>query len=586
MIRINQLKLHIGYKPEDVTAAAAGKLRVRKDQIRSLRIVKRSLDARDKADIHYSITADVSVPDEGALLKRFSKQKNISKAPVEKYILPGQGTEKMSGRPYVIGSGPAGLFCAYMLAVNGYRPVLIEQGEDVRSRRETVKAFHEGKVPVDPLSNVQFGEGGAGTFSDGKLNCSVKDRQFRSLVVLDTFIKFGGDEEIRYESKPHVGTDKLSGIVEGMRDEIIRQGGEVRFNTKLTGITLRDAAPQKGARRITGVTFSERGGRDYTEPCSILVLATGHSSRDTFYMLKQAGLKMEPKPFAVGVRAEHLQEKINEAQYGKDYRSRYGKLPAADYKLTYHTKAGRSVYSFCMCPGGYVIDSSSEEGCLCVNGMSYSGRSGENANAAIIVNVTPEDTGAAEGDVMKGVEFQRTLEQVAYSAGGGKIPVQRLGDFKGIPREMHVETDRLRNADSAGSGQAETITADILPQHNGMSLPDEEGNRKITVNPAHKGRSACADINEILPDFVSESIKEAFPEFGKRIKGFDDPDTLLSAVESRTSSPVRITRDDTLQSNIRGIYPCGEGAGYAGGIMSAAMDGIKVFEEIYKTYRG
>ena len=573
MIRVSQLKLSTSYTEAELRAALEKKLRIRPEAIGKVCVVRQSLDARGKANIHYSVTVDAEASQEKNIYKRLKNDRSVMPAPDENYEFVQPGYRTLTGRMYVAGSGPAGLFCAYMLAKAGYRPVLIERGSDADTRREKVRAFHEGRAALDPECNVQFGEGGAGTFSDGKLNCSIKDKTGRSTFVLRTFVSHGAKKEITYTARPHVGTDVLTGIVKSMREEIISLGGEVRFDTALTGIEtedgclrrirLRTAGPVPGriCRHDDAGAGSETGCKnEYTEPCGLLVLATGHSARDTFRMLYDAGLEMEAKAFAVGVRAEHLQEDINTAQYGEYYKEKYKKLPPADYKLTGHTVSGRSVFSFCMCPGGYVINSSSEEGGLCVNGMSYSGRSGENANAAIIVNVTPADTGAerliladdrlpgsisdAVPDIFAGVRFQEELERLAFEACGGKIPTQRLEDF------------------FAGR-------------------PSDHFGR---VKPQHKGESAFADLNTILPDFIADSIKETMPGFAAKIKGYDDGDVLLSAVESRTSSPLRILRGSDLQSNIEGIYPCGEGAGYAGGIMSAAMDGIRVSEEIIRKF--
>ena len=534
MIGISQIKQNTDYPRQDLLLKITKKLKGA--EIKDFTLVRRSLDARDKNNIIYSVTADVEVKNEAAVLNRFSKDKNIEKAPDEKYRLPRQGKELLSERPVVVGAGPSGLFCAYMLALYGYRPVLIERGKDADSRKRDVDKFHKTGV-LDSSSNVQFGEGGAGTFSDGKLNCSVKDKYGRNNLVLKIFHEHGAKEEILYTAKPHLGTDCLICIVKSMRRAIIENGGEVCFETRLSGINIESGS-------LTGILAEDKSGVREIKT-EVLVLATGHSARDTFKMLHESGLNMAPKAFAVGVRAEHLQEDINRAQYGENYKKLYKNLPAADYKLTAHTQSGRNVFSFCMCPGGYVINSSSERGRLCINGMSYSGRNGENANSAIIVNVNPEDTGA-DADIFAGVRFQEELERKAFEAAGGKIPSQRLGDF-------------MENRVSEGFGR-------ILPRH--------------------RGKTGFADLNHILPDFICESIKEVFPEFGRKIAGFDDKDVILSAVESRTSSPIRVTRDnESHESNIAGIYPCGEGAGYAGGITSAAMDGIKIFEAIYSKYR-
>lgn len=536
MIRVSQLKLNIDHDKSDVIRLIIDKLRINESELLEMRIARRSLDARHKDDIHYVYAVDVTLKNEERILKKCRNDRNISVSPSNEYVLPEKGSQLLGSRPYIIGAGPAGLFCAYFLALYGFKPVLVEQGEDIDSRQQTVESFLNGISPLDPLSNIQFGEGGAGAFSDGKLNSSVKDNDGRKSAVLRLFHEFGASEDVMYSSKPHVGTDVICRVVKKIRKKIVELGGDVRFRTRFTGFEYKDG-------KLHSIKLLNNGKEEqiYT---NVLVLAIGHSSRDTFQMLFDKGIEMTAKPFAVGVRAEHLQKDINEAQYGKDYNTRYPDLPPADYKLTAHTKDGHSVYSFCMCPGGYVINSSSETGHLCVNGMSYSDRGGVNANSAIVVNVTPDDISSGS-DPLAGVRFQRILEEKAFEIRSGAIPVQRLEDFK-------------KGKESSAFGR-------IIPQT--------------------KGTAAFADISSILPGFISADIAEAFETFGGQIKGFDDPDTILTAVESRTSSPVRIVRDTDLESSIKGIYPCGEGAGYAGGITSAAIDGIRVFEAIYRKYR-
>ncbi|MCF0141783.1 MAG: FAD-dependent oxidoreductase, partial [Parasporobacterium sp.] len=396
--------------------------------------------------------------------------------------------------------------------------------------------FFSGEKPLNCHSNIQFGMGGAGTFSDGKLSTGVKDPSGRNRKVLEIFVECGADPVILYDNKPHLGTDELVKIVKNMGEHIESLGGEIRFNTEFTGFTA-------SGNQIESITLRNDKGT-FTEPCNVLVLAIGHSARNTFYMLNDAGLDMEAKSFAVGVRAEHNQHDINNSLYGEDYERMYNvHLPAADYKLTYHAKSGRSVYSFCMCPGGFVVNASSEEGRICVNGMSYKNRDSENANSAIIVSVNPEDTGG-DTDPLNGIEFQRRLEEKAFEEGKGAVPYQLLKDFTALK-------------------------------------PTEEPG---FVKPLIKGLHAPGNLNNVLPDYICNDIKEAFTDFGKKIKGFDDGDTVLSAVESRTSSPVRILRDENMESSVKGIMPIGEGAGYAGGIVSAAMDGLKAFEKICSKY--
>ena len=447
--------------------------------------------------------------------------------------MPARGSLSLPGRPVVIGSGPAGLFAALLLSEGGYRPLILERGEDAITRTgKAERLFEEGVL--DPVSNVQFGEGGAGTFSDGKLNTSVKDPGFRGKFVRETFVRFGADPEILYDAKPHVGTDVLTGILVRMREYMTSLGAEYRFLAKVTGLKVKNGA-------LTAVVVND----EEIIPADIAVLAPGHSARDTFLMLHELGLAMEAKPFAAGVRIEHPQTMIDLSQYGRARES----LPPAAYKLTHQTKAGRGVYSFCMCPGGYVVNASSEPGHLTVNGMSYSKRDSANANSALIVSVTPQDyASAAEAQLMPealaGIAFQRKLEAAAYAAAGGKLPQILYGDFK------------------AGS----------LTRRFGDFIS------------CTKGESAFADVRAILPAFMAESLLEGIDAFGRRIKGFDRPDAIITAVEARSSSPVRILRNESHVSSVEGLYPAGEGAGYAGGIMSAAMDGMRCAEEIIRKY--
>ena len=428
----------------------------------------------------------------------------------------------------VIGAGPAGLFCAYLLAREGYRPLVFERGKKVGERTEDVLHFWKTGV-LDPASNVQFGEGGAGTFSDGKLNTLVKDPLGRNRFVLDTFVAFGAPEKITYENKPHIGTDILSKVIAAMREEILHLGGTFEFESCVTDIRVEN-------QKIKAVEINHNTWME-TEVC---VLALGHSARDTFEMLQKTGLFMEPKAFAVGFRVEHPQKDINRSQYGEKYAEL---LEAAPYKVTANLANGRGVYSFCMCPGGYVVNASSEKKRLAVNGMSYSDRGSKNANSAIIVSVTPDDF---EGtDALSGVEFQRRLEEKAFALGNGKIPQQLFGDY-------------CENKKSTAYG----------------TFPSET-----------RGETAFANLRGLFSDEMEQSFIEGMHSFSKHIPDFDRNDAILSGVESRTSSPVRIRRDEVFEANIRGIYPCGEGAGYAGGITSAAMDGMKVAEAVIQKYQ-
>ncbi len=553
MIRINQLKISVDAPSGEkaLYKKAASLLHIRASQIRKLTIVKQSIDARKKPEIYYSYVVDVELAEEG--LVRRLRQPGISVVNEAKYRFPECGQETLLHRPVIVGTGPAGLFCGYFLAKAGFCPVLLERGADVERRKKDVERFWQEGV-LDTVSNVQFGEGGAGTFSDGKLNTLLKDKYGRNTAVLETFVRFGAKPSILYEAKPHIGTDVLCGIVKRMREEIIKLGGEVRFRSQVTELVFEeDASPETG-KRIKGVVIN--GGTNNGEflPCEQVVLAIGHSARDTFETLYTERIPMEAKAFAVGLRIEHPQSMINLSQYGvKDP----GSLGAAPYKVAAQTSTGRGVYSFCMCPGGYVVNASSEPGRLAVNGMSYSGRDGRNANSAIIVSVTPEDFGSDHP--LAGIAFQRKLEEKAYQLGKGKIPVQRYGDFK-------------NRVEAAGASAGVDAGKDI---DFGESCFGGE------LFPQSKGAYVYADVSRILPKACNVAFVEGMGRFGQMIPGFDRPDALLSGVESRTSSPVRIQRGEDLQSPaVKGLYPCGEGAGFAGGITSAAMDGIKVAEVI------
>lgn len=530
MLRIQQLKIGIEHKKEDLTEKAAKLLSVKKEDIIELRPVKRSLDARKKEEIHYSYVCEVVLSSEALeekVLRRVKPQIAV-RAENVRYCFTPTGKERLTHRPVIIGAGPAGLFCAYYLAKEGYAPILLERGAPVEERVGIIEDFWKNGI-LQPDTNVQFGEGGAGTFSDGKLNTMVKDTTGRIRSVLETFASFGAPEEITYLNKPHIGTDCLREVIVRMRKELIRLGGEVRFHARVTDFSIEK-------NRMTGV-FLE----DEFLPCEVVVLAIGHSARDTFSVLRKRGIPMSKKAFAVGVRIEHEQDLINRAQYGGTAE----KLPAADYKLTHTAANGRGIYSFCMCPGGFVVNASSEPECLTVNGMSNHARDERNANSALIVTVTPEDFGGAEEDVLAGVEFQRRLEGAAYLAGAGKIPVQLYGDL-------------LNHKPSVTIGH---------------------------IVPNTKGAYRLTSIEECLPMFITESLLDGIAAFDMKIKGFADEEAVLLGVEARTSSPVRIERGEELESEISGLYPCGEGAGYAGGIVSAAVDGIKVYESLAKRFR-
>lgn len=555
MLRVNQVTIKTDHSPEQLKRKAAEALHVPVGDILSLHIRRRSVDARKKPEIFYSYALDVSVRNEAKVLHRFQgKENRVCRVDEGRYVFPNPGNKPLKDPVVIVGMGPAGLFCGYALASHGYPVVLLERGRMVEQRQRDVEAFWEsGRLRPD--SNVQFGEGGAGTFSDGKLNTLVKDKDGRNREVLETFVKFGAKESICYDAKPHIGTDVLTGVVRNMRNEIVRQGGTVRFESRVTGLDIQDG-------RIAGVVVN---GKEKI-PCGQVVLAIGHSARDTFSMLYENRIPMESKAFAVGFRVEHPQAMIDESQYGT---RAPGELGAAPYKVTAQAKNGRGVYSFCMCPGGYVVNASSEEGLLAVNGMSYSIRDGINANSAVIVSVTPEDF--PSDHPLAGVEFQRVLERRAYELGGGKIPVQRYGVFRKAVEEC---------ADSQKAYKTDDPERDNA--HKQKNCQDTEPDSAL--RPACKGAYVWTDLSGILPPACNEAFVDGMEAFGRQIKGFDRPDAILSGVESRTSSPVRICRDETLQSLVKGLYPCGEGAGYAGGIMSAAMDGLRVAEKIASEY--
>jgi len=537
MLRVNQVRLRPGHSEADLKKKLSEVLRVPEQEIQEWKMIRRSVDARKKPDIFFSYAVDVVVRNEDRVLRRFrGKENQVCRAEQVGYHFPESGSCAQEYPPVVVGMGPAGLFCGYFLALHGYRPILLERGKRVEERQKDVEAFWEtGRL--DTTSNVQFGEGGAGAFSDGKLNTLVKDRDGRNEIILETLVKFGAEESICYEAKPHIGTEVLCGIVKRMREEILRLGGQVRFESQVTEICIEQGC-------VTGVVIN---GREQLA-CGQLVLAIGHSARDTFAMLYEKKVPVEAKAFAVGLRVEHPQSMINESQYGM---KEPGELGAAPYKVVAKGRNGRGVYSFCMCPGGFVVNASSEEGHTAVNGMSYSRRDGRNANSAVVVTVEPKDFGSEHP--LAGIAFQRMLEERAYVLGGGKIPVQRYGDFK-----------RCVEAENKERKVNNLKTEELMPQC--------------------KGDYVWADVSRILPRECNEAIVDGMEVFGMQIAGFDRPDACLSGVESRTSSPVRISRDASLQSEIRGLYPCGEGAGYAGGIVSAAMDGLRVAEAIASQY--
>lgn len=533
MLRLSNIKIGIneaadtGAERATLRKKILSRLRIREEELKDFTIVKKSVDARKKEDIVYVYTVDIEPSQEKRLLAK-GANKDMAQAPeiISKAVL--KGSERLTERPVVIGTGPAGFFAGLILARNGYRPILFERGWDVDARTAAIKGFwKEGRL--NPDSNVQFGEGGAGTFSDGKLTTLISDS--RCDLVLKEFTMAGAPQEILYTSKPHIGTDLLKGVVKNLRRDIIAHGGDVRFNARVT-----DFIVEGGQMKALVINGSE------TVRCNIVLLAIGHSARDTFEVLYHRGVMMSPKSFSIGVRIEHPQKLINLAQYGSS--SDHPGLGAADYKLAYHTKGGRSAYTFCMCPGGYVVAAASEEHCLVTNGMSEFRRDGENANAALLVGVTPADF---TGDhPLAGIEFQRKWEGLAFDTGGRdyKAPVQLTGDF----------------------------------------LADQVSTAWGSVKPTYLPGVVFAPLNQCLPGYVIETMKEAIVHFNTKIKGFAMPDGILTGVETRSSSPVRINRDENFLSNIAGLYPVGEGAGYAGGIISAAVDGIKIAERVMERF--
>ncbi|SMC29323.1 hypothetical protein SAMN02745857_03762 [Andreprevotia lacus DSM 23236] len=532
MLRITELRLPLDHTPEELTAATLQRLSIPASRLLSTLVFKRSYDARKGKPMMFIYTLDLEVKDEAALLRKFADDRNIGVTPDTGYHFVGQAPAQLAHRPVIVGFGPCGLFAALVLAQMGFKPIVLERGKEVRERTKDTWGLWRKNV-LNPESNVQFGEGGAGTFSDGKLYSQIKDPRHLGRKVLTEFVKAGAPEEIMYVSKPHIGTFRLVSMIERMRAEIEALGGEIRFSQRVTDLLLEDTAD--GKKQVRGVRLAD-GGELRSDH---VVLALGHSARDTFEMLHERGVFVEAKPFSVGFRIEHPQSLIDQARLGKY--AGHPLLGAADYKLVHHAANGRSVYSFCMCPGGTVVAATSEPNRVVTNGMSQYSRNERNANAGIVVGITPADY---PGGPLAGIALQRELESRAFELGGGnyEAPAQLVGDFI--------------------AGRASTQLG--------------------AVEPSYKPGVKMGSLDPSLPDYAIAAIREALPAFDKQIRGFAMHDAVLTGVETRTSSPLRITRDDTtLQSlNVVGLYPAGEGAGYAGGILSAGVDGIKVAEAV------
>ena len=528
MLRITEFKLPIDHSDEQLRPALLAHLGLTSDELLDFTLFKRSYDARKKsAELCFIYTIDFQVKDEATLMARFPDDRHLSIAPDTAYKPVGQAPAELSERPIVVGFGPCGIFAGLLLAQQGFKPIILERGKSVRERTKDTWGLWRKNV-LNPESNVQFGEGGAGTFSDGKLYSQIKDPKHLGRKVLQEFVKAGAPEEIMYVSKPHIGTFRLTGVVADMRQQIEALGGEVRFEQKVSDVLIEDGQ-LRGVVLDSGEQLASRH----------VILALGHSARDTFRMLHSRGVYMEAKPFSVGFRIEHPQSLIDRARLGKF--AGHPKLGAADYKLVHHAKNGRSVYSFCMCPGGTVVAATSEPNRVVTNGMSQYSRNERNANAGIVVGITPEQD--FPGGPLAGIELQERLESHAYVLGGStyEAPGQLVGDFI--------------------AGKASTALG--------------------SVEPSYKPGVHLVDLASALPDFAIEAIREALPAFDKQIRGFAMHDAVLTGIETRTSSPLRITRGTDLQSlNTKGLYPAGEGAGYAGGILSAGVDGIRIAEAV------
>ena len=530
MLRLTEIRLPLDHTDADLVRAIRARLQIDADALVGYSVFRRAVDAR-KSAMAFIYTLDVEIKDEARQRARLSDERRVSITPDSSYQFVAQAPRNLPRRPVVIGFGPCGLFAALVLAQMGFRPIVLERGKEVRSRTRDTWNFWQHGV-LDPESNVQFGEGGAGTFSDGKLYSQIKDPRHIGRKVLEEFVRAGAPPEILYVAKPHIGTFRLVSVVETMRAAILALGGEIRFQSRVSEIEIERHGD--GKRQVRGVALADG---DYISTDHV-ILAVGHSARDTFQMLHDRGVHIEPKPFSIGFRIEHPQSLIDRARYGKN--AGHPLLGAADYKLVHHAKNGRSVYSFCMCPGGTVVAAASEPGCVVTNGMSQYSRNERNANAGIVVGITPADY---PGHPLAGIGFQRQWEARAFAAGGAdyRAPAQLVGDFL--------------------ARRASTQLGSVLPSYTPGVRP--------------------TDLSECVPPYANDAIRDALPAFDKKIHGFAMSDAVLTAAETRTSSPIRITRDASGQSlNTRGLYPGGEGAGYAGGILSAAVDGIEIAEAV------
>ncbi len=528
MIRINELNMPLGYTEEMLRNKAAKEINVKPGSISGLKTIKRSVDARKKNDVRFSVSVELSVPGEDAILKKFPQNK-VSKAVHEPYIITHAGDR--AHRPVVVGFGPAGMFAALILAQSGLKPVVIERGGDCDKRAEAVKIFREKRI-FSEISNIQFGEGGAGTFSDGKLTTGIRDRRIRH--IFEELVRFGAPDDILRNAKPHIGTDILREVVKNLRREIISLGADVIFEAKMTGIIRKNGA-------VSGIVY-EKDGKETELTTDSVILAIGHSARDSFGYLHSSGIEMTKKIFAMGVRIEHLQSDVNRSLYGSF--AGHPALPPAEYKYAVHLPNGRSLYTFCMCPGGYVVAAASEKGTAVTNGMSLFARDAVNANSALLVNVEPSDL--PDDSPLSGIELQRKIERAAFIAGGSyySLPVTLAGDF-------------LKSR---------------LPTGIGKVVPSIEPGYRFSM------------LDEIFPAFITDTLRTGLPLLAKKADFFAEPEAVITAPETRSSSPVRITRGDDLCSvSLKGLYPCGEGAGYAGGIVSAAVDGMKCAERVIES---